>query len=82
MTVNGLTRQQRRHLERVKAKAYPRQPYLAKIAAADPAQFPRGQVTIAHIGHESHCPMLSGGLCRCNPTIEYETLPALERRSA
>ncbi|MFL5760322.1 MAG: hypothetical protein ACJ8F2_01250 [Xanthobacteraceae bacterium] len=75
MTVENLTRQQRRHLARVKAKAFDRQPYIAAIAGATPAGFPAGRVTIAHIAHEPHCPLLNGGLCRCAPEITFETWP-------
>lgn len=77
MTTDGLTRQQRRHLERIKVKAAANQPYLRRQladVAVTPSRFPIGAVTIAHIAHDDWCPKLTGGLCRCEPTILYEVL--------
>jgi hypothetical protein len=70
-----LTRQERRRLERVAAKAYLRQPYVVR-QLADADALPRGHITIANIAHDDWCPKLRGGLCRCNPEITYEPLPA------
>ena len=76
-----LTRAERRRLERVRAKARLRQPYLEKqvaAIAADPSLAPRGAVTIVTVMHDARCPRPSGGLCRCDPDLAFETLPPLD----
>ena len=83
MTTLTLSRQERRHLERTRAKAFRRQRYLQQLAETDPAQFQPGTITIAHIAHDDWCPKLNGGLCRCEPSIAFETVyGAQERESA
>ncbi|MDP9473384.1 MAG: hypothetical protein M3Q71_22430 [Chloroflexota bacterium] len=75
MSERPLSRQERRRLERIRAKALARQPYIAKQLAAiatDPALTMPGAVTIGHVFHDAWCPRLSGGLCRCNPDLTFE----------
>ena len=63
-----LTRQERRRLARVAAKARNRQPYMRGLATIGATQ-PRGSLVIVDVGHDDWCPRLRGGLCRCDPDI-------------
>lgn len=77
-STTNLTRQERRRLERERVKAALRQPYLERQLAAvsaDPSIAPPGHVSIASVLHDDWCPKLTGGLCRCDPEITFETLP-------
>jgi hypothetical protein len=68
-----LSRQERRALERARAKAEADQPYISKLYPPEEALAP-GSVTIALVGHDDWCPKLVGGLCRCNPDVVYERI--------
>jgi hypothetical protein len=68
-----LTRQERRRLERARAKAYMRQPHIADLAAeADAGMFQPGTVTTQRVLHDDWCPIFTCGICRCIPDITYE----------
>ncbi len=64
----ALTRRERRQLERTAAKARRGQPYLAGAIAAGQL-LPAQSVSIVEVQHDSWCPKLAGGLCRCEPDI-------------
>lgn len=71
-----LSRQERRQLERAKAKAHLKQPYVDAITVAM-ADMPRdmvqpGSFNIAHVYHDDWCPALNGGFCRCQPEVAIE----------
>ncbi len=69
-----LTRRERRQLERVAAKARRQQPYIEPVLEAGQA-LPRGSLSIIDVRHDSWCPKLHGGLCRCQPDIVTHTYP-------
>ncbi len=78
MTEQPLSRQERRRLERVRAKAVVRQPYITKQMQAlstNPALAAPGTITIGTVLHDDWCPKLSGGLCRCDPDLTFEPIP-------
>lgn len=78
MTERRLSRQERRRLERVRAKALMRQPYITKQLQAlstDPTLAAPGTLTIGTVFHDEWCPKLSGGLCRCDPDLTFEPTP-------
>ncbi len=70
-----LTRRERRQLERVAAKARRQQPYIAPVLAAGQA-LPPGSLSIIDVRHDSWCPKLQGGVCRCQPDVVPHTYPA------
>jgi hypothetical protein len=73
-----LSRQERRRLARERVKRHAEQPYVGKMlsaALADPGLAPRGTVTVCRVLHDDRCPALAGGLCRCDPEIEWGREP-------
>jgi hypothetical protein len=68
VTPERLTRRERRALDRVAAKARARQPYVAPVIEAGQSA-PPASLMIVTVSHDSWCPKLAGGLCRCRPDV-------------
>lgn len=69
-----LSRQQRRALERTRAKQYEQQPYVQLQRDVFAPFLEPGRVYLSDVYHDDWCPFLSGGFCECEPEIVMRRL--------
>ena len=67
--------QTRRRTPRVPGVHNYLEPYLkAAFEAMETGLIERGRVTIANVMHDEWCDIYRGGICNCDPQIEFQPL--------